>query len=47
MNVANRTVFNDPCEIKLDKNNLNANFVVGFKGDPKNHGSFICNVSKN
>ena len=46
MNIKNRTVFNDPCEIKLSKNDLKAEITVGFTGDPKTHGSFTCFVSK-
>ncbi len=40
--VEHRTVFNDPCEIHLD--GLCANIVIGFKGDPKTHGSFQCDA---
>ncbi len=46
MNTANRTVFNDPCEIKLNSNNLNATITIGFQGDPATHGSFNCFVQK-
>ncbi|HMT03126.1 MAG TPA: hypothetical protein PKD00_07455 [Burkholderiales bacterium] len=46
MHVYSRTVFNDPCEIILNKNDLTANITVGFKGDPKSHGSFTCMASK-
>lgn len=46
MSVKNRTVFNDPCEIILDKNDLGATITVGFDGDVKSHGSFTCVVSK-
>lgn len=47
MNAGNRTVFNDPCEIKLGKHELKTVITVGFKGNPKTHGSFTCFVSKN
>jgi hypothetical protein len=46
INVVNRTVFNDPCEIKLDNNELTAKIIVGFQGDPTTHGSFKCFISK-
>ncbi|MCC2666701.1 MAG: hypothetical protein K0S63_617 [Gammaproteobacteria bacterium] len=43
--VGRRTAINDPCEIKLNKNDLQANLTVGFEGDPETHGSFTCAVS--
>jgi len=46
MIVGNRTEINDPCEIKLDKDNLKAEITIGFNGNPKTHGSFTCSVSK-
>lgn len=46
INVVNRTVFNDPCKIQLNKNELTATTVIGFRGDPKTHGSFTCYVTK-
>lgn len=45
ISVGHRIVFNDPCEIQLSKNDLQANIVVGFEGDPETHGSFTCFVS--
>lgn len=47
INVANRTVFNDPCKIQLNQNEQKATIVVGFKGNPSTHGSFTCYVAKN
>lgn len=46
ISVGNRTVFNDPCEIELNNDELIAKITVGFQGDPATHGSFNCFVSK-
>lgn len=46
INVANRTVFNDPCEVQLKKDQLTAKISVGFEGDANTHASsFTCEVS--
>lgn len=48
MAMKNVVVFNDPCELYLEKNRLTATITVGFEGDPnpeKHQGRFICNVS--
>lgn len=49
MSIDNVSVFNDPCEIKLSKNQKFAQINVGFKGNPdpeERDGAFICHVSK-
>ena len=47
ISIYNRIVFNDPCEISLNKDESIANITVGFKGNPKLHGSFTCLLAKN
>lgn len=45
MNVRNRTVFNDPCRVKLSSKHKVADISVGFLGDPATHGSFTCQIN--
>lgn len=43
--VSNVTVFNDPCEVTLQPNQLKAEITLAFRGNPQGHGSFNCQVS--
>ncbi len=45
INIANRTVINDPCQTTLKANQLKASITINFKGNPYTHGSFECEVS--